>query len=496
MSSPQSANDYGPGAPVDVHSQLSLSDAELHKLRGLRIAVVGGGIAGVSAAWRLRKQLGSSARIFLCEAYDRLGGKLKSVNFLGGPVDMGAEAFLSMRSDFTELIREVGLGDQLEEPSGLPSGLFVEGQLVDIPRTTLMGIPRDGASIAHIVGEDGARRVDEEKHGQPMTWSAGQDTTVGQLVEARFGRLVVDRLVSPLLGGVYSCTAYDLGVRATMPELATKLDELGADGQGFYLTDAIAHILDDRSARRKRTNGTGAVFKSLRCGYRGLLEAMVHQADPEVFFNTGVESIGRTRNGWYVEPLGEFDALVIATPAPTAAVLLDHMAPQAAEILHEVELASSVVVGMRMASDHGIPRRSGVLLGADSPTDAKAFTFSSRKWPHLGERGGAFVRASFGTFSEPWYLDVDDRALLTYAIDDLAKVTGERKRPEEFFVQRWWGGLPRYGVGYLEAMQKAYEEVRAIKGLALAGSMLDGVGVPASAATGIRAADEIIAEML
>lgn len=496
MSSPQALGGFAPGAPLDIRSGISLSAQELEKLRGLRIAVVGGGIAGVSAAWRLRQQLGSSARIFLCEAYDRLGGKLKTVDFLGGPVDMGAEAFLSMRSDFTELISEVGLADQLEEPSGLPSGLFVEGHLVDIPRTTLMGIPREGASIAHIVGEDAARRVDEEKHGQPMSWAPGQDTSVGQLVEARFGRVVVDRLVSPLLGGVYSCTAFDLGVRATMPELAKKLEELGADGREFFLTDAIAQILDGRLAKRQRTNGSGAVFKSLRCGYRGLLEAMVRQADPEVFFNTGIESIGRTRNGWYVEPLGEFDALVIATPAPTAAVLLDHMAPTAAEVLHNVELASSVVVGMRMASDHGIPQRSGVLLGADSPTDAKAFTFSSRKWPHLGERGGAFVRASFGTYSEPWYLEVDDRALLTYAIDDLAKVTGERKRPEEFFVQRWWGGLPRYGVGYREAMQVAYEDVRDIRGLALAGSMLDGVGVPAAAATGIRAADEIIAEML
>lgn len=488
---------YFPGAQVDVNSRVAASERELNKLRNLRIAVIGGGIAGVSAAWRLRQQLGPSARIVLCEAYDRLGGKLKTVDFLGGSVDMGAEAYLSLRGDFTQLIREVGLEDQLTEPSGLPSGLFVEGQLVDIPRSTLMGIPRDGACIAHIVGEEAARRVDEEKLGQPMTWAHGQDATVGQLVEARFGRVVVDRLVSPLLGGVYSCSAFDLGVRATMPELADKLEALGDSGEGFYLTDAISEILDEReSQRRQRTNGTGAVFKSLRCGYRGLLEAMVRQAAPDVLLNTGIEAIGRTNKGWYVEPLGEFDVLVIATPAPTAAVLLDDVAPTAAEILHGVELASSVVVGMRMASDHGIPQRSGVLLGADSPTDAKAFTFSSRKWPHLGDRGGAFVRASFGTFAEPWYLEVEDRALLTYAIDDLAKVTGERKQPEEYFVQRWWGGLPRYGVGYREKMQQAYEELREKKGLALAGSMLDGVGVPASAATGIRAADEIISEML
>src|SRR5699024_7935731 len=126
--------------------------------------------------------------------------------------------------------------------------------------------------------------------------------------------------------------------------------------------------------------------------------------------------------------------------------ILEDAAPVAAEALGSVELSSSAVVGMRFASDHGIPERSGVLLGSYSGTAAKAFTFSSKKWPHLAQGGGAFVRASFGTKEEPWYVDASDRALLGYALEDLQRVTGERKTPAYICGQRWHGGIPCYGV--------------------------------------------------
>lgn len=166
----------------------------------------------------------------------------------------------------------------------------------------------------------------------------------------------------------------------------------------------------------------------------------------------------------------------------------------ASELLDTVELSSSAVVGMRFASDHGLPERSGVLLGADAPTEAKAFTFSSRKWPHLGDRGGAFVRASYGTKAEPWYVEATDRALISYAMDDLYRVTGESKTPQEFFVQRWYGGLPCYGIQHLDRMAEVQRNIAGIPGLALAGAMLNGVGVPATAETGAEAADKISGE--
>ncbi|HIW95737.1 MAG TPA: protoporphyrinogen oxidase [Candidatus Corynebacterium gallistercoris] len=462
-----------------------------------RVAVVGAGIAGLTAAWELRRIYGPEANILLVDAYDRLGGKLKTVNFGNGPVDVGAEAYLGFREDFTELVRALGLGHALRSPSSLPGSIYAAGELADIPKNTLMGIPADGEGVAHIIGVEAAQQVDAERNGQPMTWEPGQDTTVGQLVGARLGRAVVDKVVSPLLGGVYSCSADDLGVRATMPELAAALDSRGADGQGFYLLDVVAEIME-RKAKQRASQGAAAdtaprtpVFQTIDTGYATLVNALAEQAAPEILLNTPVESIGRHKGGWYIEPIGVVDAVIVATPAPTAAVLLQHVATTAADVLHDVELASSVVVGMRMDSAHGLPERSGILLGTDAPTEAKAFTFSSRKWPHIAARGGAVVRASFGSFTQPWHLEVEDRALLSFALDDLEKVTGERKNPQEYFVQRWWGGLPCYGVGYMERMNAAYQEIEEIPGLGLAGAMLNGVGVPATAASGMAAARSI-----
>ncbi|KAB1503736.1 FAD-dependent oxidoreductase [Corynebacterium sp. 320] len=456
-----------------------------------RVAVIGGGIAGLTAAYELRKQLGPDARILIVEAYDRLGGKLKTVNFSTGPVDMGAEAYLGFRQDFTALLEELGLGDALRTPSGLPSGLFVEGALVDAPKDTVMGIPASGDAVRQVLGEQAAQRIDAERTGEAMTWTPGQDTTVGQLVEARLGRAVVDQLVSPMLGGVYSCSADDLSVRATVPQVAAELDRWGEKNSPFYLVDVIDAILD----KRRQAPASGPVFRSIDGGYAAVVDALIDAAKPEILYNAGVESLSRTSRGWYVEPIGEFDAAVVATPAPTAGVLVKDVAPVASDALASVELASSVVVGMRLASDHGIPQRSGVLLGEHAPTEAKAFTFSSRKWPHLNVEGGSIVRASFGTLQQPWYLEADDRALLSYAVDDLEKVTGERKQPQEFFVQRWWGGLPCYGVGHMERMGQALNDVEGVAGLALAGAAYQGVGVPATAQSGVAAARKIVQDL-
>lgn len=479
----------------------------LDSLESLCFAVIGGGVAGLSAAWELRRQLGSKASIAVLEAQGRVGGKLKTIDFETGPVDVGAEAFLTFRQDFVDLVESVGLKDSLISSSGVPSGMWGKSGVVDMPRRTFMGIPARGIDVVGIVGKRAASRIDEERSGRPMTWGIGQDTSVGQLVEARYGREIVDQVVSPILGGVYSCHADELGVRAALPRLAEALDEAGQAGP-FFLSDVVESLLPPLPTGAAGETPVGSapaedadaakpsIFQALVGGYGSLNQALLQHSEAEVFYHTTVESISATNRGWYIDPIGDFDAIIIATPAPVASVLLRHAAPAAADVLRKVDLASSVNVVLRFASDIGIPERSGILMGEHGPTDAKAFTFSSRKWPHLAERGGAIVRASYGSLAQPWYLEADDRALISFAREDLAKVTGVKDQPVEAFVQRWWGGLPCYGVGYFDRMDAAYQEIARTRGIALAGAMLNGVGVPAVAASGVAAARQVIAEML
>ena len=151
-----------------------------------------------------------------------------------------------------------------------------------------MGIPATGASVAEVVGPEAAARIDAERSGAPMTWEPGQDVSVGQLVEARLGRVVVDRMVTPLLGGVYSTAADDLGVRATIPQLAEALDERGAGGAEFYLTDVVQQLLDQRAAKAAHTDAGARppMFYGFESGYRRLIDVLREQSGAEVVIVT------------------------------------------------------------------------------------------------------------------------------------------------------------------------------------------------------------------
>ncbi|WP_318552794.1 protoporphyrinogen oxidase [Corynebacterium provencense] len=467
------------------------------------VAVVGGGVSGLTAARELRHRLGPEARIIVLEAYDRLGGKLKTVDFADGPVDMGAEAFLTRRTGLAELVHGLGLGGDLRVPSGLRSCFYVDGRLVPAPRRTVMGIPARGADVADVVGADAAAAVDAEATAEPLPWTPGDDVNVGGLVRSRYGREIVEKLVSPMLGGVYSSSADALGLRATVPALAETFDDLAGRGEAVRLSDAVSHLLalreDAARAAADRGEAPTPVFNSFARGYRELVRALAEDADADIRLNTQVESVSRWRGRFWLEPVGEVDAVVVATPAPTASVLLGTVAPGAAELLSTVQLASSAVVGMRFDTDNGLPETTGVLLGTDFATratvHAKAFTFSSRKWPHLAGRGGAFVRASFGTLADSSMVEADDRTLIGYAVEDLRTVSGFTASPVETFVQRWWGGLPCLGENHLDHMDRVRADLDGVSGIALAGAVMRGVGVPACADSGRDAARKIVADL-
>lgn len=472
---------------------------DLSNVPGPRVAVVGGGVSGLFAAWELRRRLGPGAQILVLEAYSRLGGKLKTVDFAAGPVDMGAEAFLTRHTGMAQLIEDLGLGEELRVPSGARSAFLVDGELVDIPPATVMGVPAKGSDVAGVLSPRAQAAVDSERDGAALPWIVGDDVNVGELVRRRYCDEVVDRLVSPMLGGVYSSSADDLGLRATVPQIAEAMDDIAARGDDVYLSTAVAEALALRASAA--TAAAGPAFNSLATGYRTLITRLAELSDADIHVDTQVEEIGRYNGRIYLEPVGTVDAVIVATPAPTASVLLEDLIPDAAEILGGVDLAGSAVVGLSYDGadgDAGIPDRSGILIGADGPTHAKAFTFSSRKWPHIGERhggGGGFVRASFGTFRDGGLLDADDDTLVEYAVDDLARVAGVTSRPTETFVQRWWGGLPVYGVGHTELMGIAESAINDVPRIAVAGAYLHGVGVPACAETGRAAARKIADEL-
>ena len=454
--------------------------------RAVRVAVVGGGVSGLVAAYRLRSELGPDAQIDLLEAGETLGGLLKTVDVGGISVDVGAEAFIVRRPEAMALVTELGLTDRLVSPTPRRPAVYSGGRLHPLPRPALMGIPAGPGAVAGLVDDADCKRIAAEPD-RGLAWVPGTDVSVGELVADRFGESVVSRSVDPMLGGVYSCLSADIGVREALPALAAKLDA-GSPS----LSAAVAELTG-------RPGGSGPadtspVFGTLIGGYRVLVDALLDAASPNVHVCSAVTDFaGNAAEGWVPlcgrSPAGSetpYDAVVLAVPAWLAGHALRSAAPEAAATLRSVERAGSAVVSLTLAPDTPLPEHSGVLVASGEDLRAKAFTFSSHKWAHLGEQGAPrSVRASFGRYGQPVPDECTqpgiDADLLTWALADLDHVCATAGAPTlsgqviGSFIQRW--ELPRYAPGHLAVMSTLAD--RMPPGIVLAGNAYAGVGVPA-----------------
>jgi len=474
----------------------------------LRVAVVGGGISGLTAAHRLRTLLPGAA-VTVLEQRGRLGGVLRTVDLAGLPYDVGAEAFLWRRPEVRDLLDELGLEGQVVHPAGAAPSARAGGVTVPLPTGTLLGVPTSATRLAGVLSPAGVAVASAERD-RFLRWEEGGDVALGPLLRRRFGDELVDRLADPLLGGVYAGQVDALGLRATMPALAAALDA-GAPSLTAAADRATTpapaspgvHQRESVTSAGRTTPGDQAgekpepVFGALRGGYATLVDALADGAD--VRLSTTVRTLYRLADGWRLG-LGpgqddlDVDAVVLAVPAPAAARLLADVVQTAATAAGEIELASSVVVALayRAADAASLPVTSGVLVATGEPVSIKAATHSSRKWPHLVSADGLVrLRTSLGRFREEATLQVDDAELVARSRADLAALTGITADPVAVHVQRWGGGLPQYAVGHVDRVRAIEDAVAAVPGLALAGAALHGVGVPACVGTARGAAERI-----
>lgn len=454
-----------------------------------RIAVIGGGIAGLAAAVRLRDRLGADADIVVYEQGGALGGKLRTGHLGGLTVERGAESFLNSGADGAEsaavaLARRLGLGDALVHPARQPAALAIGGRLTPIPGGTLVGVPGDLSTL------DGVARPDADADrdtGKPLL-APGEDVAVGALVRGRYGDQVVDRLVDPMLGGVYAGRADQLSLRVTMPQLAVAAET------AHTLRDAVRAA----QSRSRRVPGR-PVFAAVDGGMSRLVSAAATASRARISPGSAVRELSRTRSGWHLV-LGpapsprtdDVDAVVLAVPAKPAARLLSAVAPEAAQAVASLTYASVALVGLALPPGTPLPELSGFLVPPGEGTLVKAATFFTRKWPHLDRPDGpVIVRASLGRAGEEERLQHDDAVLLERAVRELGALAGVAlPAPAASWIQRWGGALPQYAPGHAERVGVARAALP--PGLALAGAAFDGVGIPVCVAGGERAADEVV----
>lgn len=462
--------------------------------RARHVVVAGGGIAGLAAAHRL---VTAGVRVTLLEGTDRLGGKLRAGEIEGAPVDLGAESMLARRPEAVGLAREVGLGDLLQPPTAAGSAIWSRGELRPIPKGHVMGVPGDPEALAGLLSAEGLARIAAEP-GLPRT-EVGDDVSVGDYVAERLGREVVDRLVEPLLGGVYAGDAYRISMKAAVPQLFAAVQD----------HDSLLAGVRDIQAKAAAAAGpqqVGApVFAGIRGGIGRLPGAVadaVRAAGGEILLETPVLGLARTADGWRVRTDRELlsaDGVVLATPAWSAAALLADESPTASAELAAIEYASMALVTMafRRADLAALPDSSGFLVPPVDGHTIKAATFSTRKWGWVAEAApDLFVlRTSVGRYGEEEQLHREDAELVDLSVHDLGAATGLTGKPVASLVTRWTGGLPQYPVGHQARIARVRAAVGALPGLRVAGAAYDGVGIPACVASARRAADEIIATL-
>ncbi|MGW1496289.1 protoporphyrinogen oxidase [Streptomyces sp. NPDC002402] len=452
------------------------------------VVVVGGGIAGLAAAHRL---LDSGVRVTLLEATDRLGGKLETGEIEGAPVDLGAESMLARRPEAVELARAVGLADRLQPPATATASVWTRDALRPMPKGHVMGVPGDPAALAGLLSPEGVARIARERDLAPA--ELGDDVAVGAYVAERLGREVVDRLVEPLLGGVYAGDAYRISMRAAVPQLF----------EAAKTHDSLLDGVRDIQAKASAQQAAGPVFMGIEGGI-GMLPGAVADAvrarGGEIFLETPVLGMTRGAQGWEIrtdQSVIAADAVVLATPAWSASALLASECPAAAAELGQVEYASMALVTMafRRTDLAGMPDGSGFLVPPVDGHTIKASTFSTRKWGWVDQASpDLFVlRTSIGRYGEEEHLHREDAELVGVSLSDLGEATGLAARPVATEVTRWIGGLPQYPVGHLTRVARIREEVAKLPGLRVCGAAYDGVGIPACIASARRAADEILA---
>ncbi|NJC68401.1 protoporphyrinogen oxidase [Planosporangium thailandense] len=450
----------------------------------MRVVVVGGGISGLAAAYRL---VDRGAEVVLVEQAGHLGGKLRTGEIAGGPVDLGAEAFAlrdprGRPSAAIELVHAVGLADDLVHPAIGRAALAVGGRLRPMPTGTLQGVPGDLAALDGVAAADAGRDHDG---GRPLL-GAGEDVSVGALVRRRVGDEVVDRLVDPMLGGVYAGRADDLSLATTMPALAATAR------REHTLTGAV------RAALAARPASSGPIFGTLVGGVGRLVSAVTERlAAVDLRLGLPVRAVAADAAGWRVtigatrDPQTiSADAVILATPAKPAARLLAEIAPKAADNVGVLDYASVALVTLALPSVD-LPELSGLLVPASEGYAVKAATFFDRKWAHQRRPGVTVVRTSLGRYGDERVLQRDDAELATLAHAELGKLLGrELPEPVDTLVQRWGGALPQYAPGHLDRVAAARSGLPAT--VALAGAAYDGVGIPACVQSGWTAADRIL----
>jgi oxygen-dependent protoporphyrinogen oxidase len=472
------------------------------------VVVVGGGIAGLAAAWELSGSAAGPAddtpEVSVLEAGATVGGKLALADIGGRDIDAGPDGFITRRPEAENLVREIGWGDRLRPVGPRGAAVWARQKARPLPEGLVLGIPTRLRPVARsgIVGMRGTLRLAVDAVApRTDTRSPLGDRAVGPMLSRKLGQRVVDRLVDPMLGGIHAGSVADMSAAATFPLLLAVAQRRGSFMKALRAaaaTEAQESGQDDEQPLFLTLEGG---LGSLPGGVAGALTAR------GVSVQTGapVHRLARADQGWAVLTSGgeiDADAVVLAAPAGVTCELLAPHEPDAAKLLRDIDHASVALVTFAFAEASVPPDLHGTGLLVPRGTELEgelalvtACTYLSRKWPHLERPGEVLLRASVGRADDERFTELDDDELVTRVGRELATLVGLTGEPVATGVTRWPASLPQYRVHHLVRVAGVEAAAQRLGTVAVAGAALRGVGIPAVVASGRSAGRTVLAAL-
>jgi protoporphyrinogen/coproporphyrinogen III oxidase len=476
----------------------------------MRIGIIGGGIAGLAAAYELEKAraAGQLLEYTLYEARPRLGGALASETVDGAVLELGPDSFLTEKPAAAELCRELGLGAELlpSNDAARRTWIVVKNRLVALPDGLMFLVPTKllPTALTRLFSLRTKIKMGFELLHPPR--AAECDESVAALVERHYGLEAVDRLADPLLSGIYGGDAAELSARTVLPRLVEMEKNYGSLTRGMLAAHKKMRAARKSSAKnpsKTQNRGAAPIFTALRGGMQQFVDALTARLDPaSVRTGTPVSDIEKTSAGWRVHACGaarEFDALIMASPAWAAGVLLQHVDRELSEELSAIPYSSSITVNLVYDESKigRLPEGFGFLVPVSEGRAMLACTFVHRKFLGRTAPGKAVFRAFLGGARREALLTESDEALVATVRREMAAILGTKVlaaeiEPQHVKVCRWRRAMAQYAVGHRERMQRIAARSATLPGLRMAGNAYDGIGIPDCIRLGRQAARELV----
>jgi oxygen-dependent protoporphyrinogen oxidase len=458
-----------------------------------RIAIVGGGISGLAAAFALeeRRRAGDSLEYAIYESGPRFGGVLATDQVDGCQVEAGPDSFLTEKPWAADLCRRLGIEDQLigSNDGGRKTYILVKGKLTPMPDGLMFMVPTRLAPtlLSTLFSPATKFRMMREWRFSPRP--SRNDESVAALVDRHYGAEMVERLADPLLSGVYGGEAAQLSVRAVLPRFVEMESKYGSLGRGML------------AARKnvKTVQSALPIFSSLKGGMQQLAEALVARLPADVLrVISPVQAVQKQDRGWVVSAgyaSDQFDAVIVATSATAAAPLFEITSAELASELKAIPYSSSMTVALGFDKEvrAALPAGFGFLVPRSEGKRMLAATFVHNKFSHRAPEDRALIRCFLGGTRDEAVLQLPDEEVLGIVREELRQILGLNAEPVFTRIYRWRGALAQYIVGHLERVQRIESLLKQLPGLALAGNAYRGIGVPDCVRSGEEAAQQVLA---